>query len=281
LPVVLAGGDVNAVAPVVANNDPPKQINGALSCSKSDTSVCGLSQYCMWTESNTGYTYHTAAYDFTSHSWQSLYSGTKTSTPNKCMDCPTVNQFTRTFQLKKQNQELLASTTNVFRYDYYDYIGVSCASGYAKCGAHVAWPHLSQYCRICTAGTYSLNGFTCLECEKNTYALQGQGQCQACKEGKYTDGPKSSACIDCAVGKYRGSDMGACEECVGQWSCAGAGECSTTPRRLRDDDTCVSCAEMLRECKDGEFLSGCGYYSDGECTTCSARGSCGPGHQWE
>lgn len=168
--------------------------------------------------------------------------------------------------------------------------------GTAKCGLHLKeWPYwrLSDYdekllgrtffreiCEPCLPGTYS-NLFTCLECGPNEYQDEaGQSSCKSCDPGKFS-GSGQMTCLNCAVGWYRSSDMGACEECDGQWSCAGAGECSTTPRRLRDDDTCVSCAEMLRECKDGEFLSGCGYYSDGECTTCSARGSCEPGHQWE
>jgi hypothetical protein len=140
--------------------------------------------------------------------------------------------------------------------------------GTAKCGLHLKeWPYwrlgdwdgqflgrtfFRGICEPCLPGTYS-NLFTCLPCGLNEYQNEtGQSSCKSCEAGKVS-GIGQATCSMCVEGWYRISNM----------------------------QECKSCAEMLTSCKDGQFLSGCSYDSEGMCQSCSARESCEPGYQWE
>jgi len=92
------------------------------------------------------------------------------------------------------------------------------SSGCLKCseGKYSSTSNLINTCVNCMAGKYSTtigatSSINCVECIVGKYALQNT--CEYCEAGKYISVP-TSACIDCAAGKYKNiqSEMD-CTDC--------------------------------------------------------------------
>ena len=109
---------------------------------------------------------------------------------------------------------------------------------------------------ICPAGTYGSDGLTCTSCLAGTY-------------NSNTGSTSSTACVQCAAGKYSGPGASSCTNCSKGYYASGTGnaECTICPVGTYADATgkssCTSCAA-------GTYNPNTGSTSSTACEKCAA-----------
>lgn len=135
-----------------------------------------------------------------------------------------------------------------------------CSAGYA-CDSY-----LTGSCRICSAGTYNVDGY-----------------CSACPNGSYSETAGATSCIKCKAGYYSTTDHKTCRQCSGQtYSTEGSAECSDNcPKNYyknKDKTDPDASIHACLPCPAGKFSNGnltyctaCPQLNGGKCTACPIK----------
>ena len=164
-----------------------------------------------------------------------------------------------------------------------------------------------QSCITCSVGTFKLNttttqceqcpvGYTssidfqsCVQCGVGTYYNANTFTCDNCPVGYYTDSVEQTSCKPCDAGTYNNIEgSSSCQSCnllEGEWSDAGAKECSTCGVGIRpvgfpycfrcdagkvlfDNTSGTSIDDFCTNCPDGKTTNGytdtCIDFTDGQ-----------------
>ena len=101
-----------------------------------------------------------------------------------------------------------------------------------------------------------------------TYSGIGQGYCTPCPPGTYnsnTGSTSSSACLECAAGKYSGYNEAKCSSCIsGTYSDIGQGNCSPCSPGTYNSNTGSNSSSACLKCTAGKYSNG----GASNCTLC-------------